>query len=231
MHKFNFLFSFNWKERHPPKTHLSALLSPPTHFTYFRFTTNKTTHIQSKSTFHLFWKKKKEKLLNEGRLLNWENLKALLEKAAAAIPQAATGRLLHGEELPPVSFYLHEGILQNEGASKERSLSSTCSLVKQVWVMWEQKGAVRSGGGFLLTEEKWGFAEVGKRWQVVLGKGAVAGRWGTAMKGSLLMHWQALPSPLPSPRGKTGRLCPAPSWAQAVRALSQSTTFRGTALS
>lgn len=58
------------------------------------------------------------------------------------------------------------------------------------------EGTHRTSGGFLPTQDKWSFAEVGEK--VVLGKRAVAGTRGTVMKGSLLMHWQALPSPLPS---------------------------------
>lgn len=66
---------------------------------------NKTTHthFQSKLTFHLFWKKIK-KLLNEARLLDLEieNLKDLLARAAAAVPQAAAGSLLRGDKRPPM---------------------------------------------------------------------------------------------------------------------------------
>lgn len=43
-------------------------------------------------------------LLNEDRLLDLEieNLKALLARAAAAVPQAAAGNLPHGKRRPPV---------------------------------------------------------------------------------------------------------------------------------
>lgn len=128
------------------------------------------------------------------------------------------GNLLRGEELPPVSVPAQGDPAGSGGLQGKRLVFNVLSCQAGLSHV-RAEGTCKTSGGFLPTQEKWGFAEVGKRCQAALGKGAVAEPQGTAMKGSLLMHWQALPSPLPSPGAVTGRLCPAPSWAQA----SQST--------
>lgn len=146
--KFNFLFSFNWKERLPPKTHLPALLSPPTHFTYFKDSLWIKTHTFKVSQLLIYFEKirKKSFLMRVGFLIGrtWKPYSQKLQlqyERLLLLLLLLEGNLLPGEELPPC-LCLHKGILQDQGASKERGWSSTSCLVKQVWVMWEQKGHV-----------------------------------------------------------------------------------------
>lgn len=163
--KFNFLFSFNWKERHPPKTHLPALLSPPTHFTYFKDSLWIKTHtFKVSQLLNYFEKIIIKKLLNEGRLLNWENLKALLARAAAAVWGCYwEGNVLYGEELPPMSLPAWGDPAGWDNLQRKKlvfnMLSSQAGLSHV-----RAEGTCRTSGGFLPTQEKWGFAEVGKRW-------------------------------------------------------------------
>lgn len=75
-------------------------------------------------------------------------------------------------------------------------------------------------------QEKWGFAEMRTRRQAVAERGAVAGRHGVAVMGSLMLHRQAAPSPQPSPE------VDQPGYARLLPGHKQSekeanTTFRG----
>lgn len=167
----------------------------------------------------------KKQLFNEGSLLTWENLKVFPARAAAAVGEAATGREpVVWRRAFPCAFACMRGSCRMGSPRKGAGLQQV--VLSSRFESCESRRDFRTTGGFLPTQKKWGVAEVGKRCQVVLGKGAVVGTQGTAKKDSLLMHWLALPSPLLSPEIRQAGSAQLPPGHKQVRELSQHNTQR-----
>lgn len=161
--------------------------------------------------------------LNEDRFLDleMENLKALLARAAAAVPQAADGSLPRGKKHLPTALPAR-GDAAGRGALRGKQLVLG-TFSRQVCLSHAgAEGSCRARGRLLPTHAgEVGFCRDEDEATGSCGEGTCS--WETRRRRDGLLGAALAGSTLTAafPRGGPARLCPAPSRAQAVGERSQ----------